>query len=160
MARTRLTSAIVLFGILGLTACRAPMVAPVLTGNLPVVNSQSAISASADLLLGERALPPASAFKTIECVVTKLLPLDNQGLKHQNFIVRQTKPEAGVIMECNNSITHGSMVKPLNVGDALTIKGTIYVNDKPRKPGIHWTHHSENPEIGGWIKTADGKIFQ
>ena len=34
-----------------------------------------------------QSVPPASAFKTIQAKVTKILPMDTHGLPHQNFVV-------------------------------------------------------------------------
>lgn len=101
------------------------------------------------------AVPPASAFKTFTVKVSKILPDDNQGLTHQNFVVVAND---GLTYDVNNSTTHGQKVEGLKIGLSLTIKGTVYKDSK--KQGIHWTHHANKPGDAGWIKTPDGKIFE
>lgn len=103
------------------------------------------------------AVPPQSAFKTFSVVVTKVLPEDNSGLTHQNFVVKAISPDAGGIYEVNNSTTHGSEVPNLKVGVKLTIRGTVYTG---RKQGIHWTHKANKAGDAGWIKTEDGKVYE
>lgn len=105
--------------------------------------------------------PAPSQFVTIKGVVTQLLPdtnNPNNGLQHQNFIVRETQPTAGLIMTVNNDVTVGTRVQGLQVGEALTIKGIPYHD--PGKDGIHWTHHTNAPGDAGFIETPDGHIYQ
>lgn len=99
-------------------------------------------------------VPPQSAFKTFEVVVVKLLPDDTQGLTHQNFVVKTDK---GEVYEVNNSTSHGTEVEDLDIGDELTIRGTVY---RGKKQGIHWTHRADKPGDAGWIKDAAGKIYE
>lgn len=101
-----------------------------------------------------QSVPPASAFVVITAKVTKILPKDTQGLPHQNFVVTELSPKAGVTLEVNNDTKYGSEVEDLQVGDELTIKGTTYPG------GIHWTHHANKPGDAGYIKTADGTLYE
>jgi hypothetical protein len=104
-----------------------------------------------------QSVPPASAFKTIQAKVTKILPMDTHGLPHQNFVVTVISGNTGKpgdSLQVNNDTKYGSEVEGLKVGDELTIKGTTYPG------GIHWTHRANKPGDAGYIKTADGTIYE
>lgn len=116
------------------------------------------LGSSSNATLTAEAVPPQSAFVTIECTVTKLLPDDNEGLPHQNFVVREVKPTAGVTLTCNNDTKYGSKVPGLAVGAKLSIRGTLYHGKT--SDGIHWTHKATVNGDAGYIKTADGKMYQ
>lgn len=105
--------------------------------------------------LTAEAVPPQSAFVTVNCTVTKLLPDDNDGLTHQNFFVKQ---DGGTTLQVNNSTTHGAKVPDLDVGEKLVIRGVIYHGNK--SDGIHWTHHANKLNDAGYIQTDDGKRYQ
>jgi hypothetical protein len=102
-----------------------------------------------------QAVPPQSAFVIVSGKVATILPEDNTGLPHQNFIITT---DAGKAMTVNNDTKYGSKVTPLKVGQALSIRGVVYHNGS--KDGIHWTHHANKANDAGYIKTADGTVFQ
>lgn len=126
-----------------LTACGASPVG---------LTSARVTSASTSQVMG---VPPQSAFTTISGTVTKILPEDNQGLPHQNFVIKDTK---GRTMAVNNDTKFGSKVRNLTVGMTLTIRGVEY-HDK-KADGIHWTHHANKPGDAGYIQTADGTKYE
>lgn len=103
-------------------------------------------------------IPGPSQFATIQGVVVKVLPGDNSGLKHQNWVIKETSPTPGALVTVNNDITVGQQVTPLAVGAAMTIKGVMYHD--PGLDGIHWTHHANSPNDAGYIKLATGQTFQ
>ena len=103
-------------------------------------------------------LPPASSFVVVQGTCIKVLPADNSGLKHQNWQIKETSPNAGMVLTVNNDVDFGQSVPGLTVGMVMTIKGVTYHD--AHSDGIHWTHHSEDPAIGGFIKLANGQIFQ
>jgi hypothetical protein len=103
-------------------------------------------------------VPTQNQFQTIQVVVTQVLPEDTSGLPHQNFMVKETAPQAGMVLEVNNDEHFGTKVSNLQVGQALTIRGVEYHD--PGANGIHWTHHASQPNDAGFIKTADGTIYQ
>jgi hypothetical protein len=105
-------------------------------------------------------VPPQSAFETIVATVEKILPLDLKGLKHQNFVVRETGPKAGHLLEVNHNIDFGTLVPDLKVGDQLVLRGQVYHNKRTGRDGIHWTHHAKAPGDAGYIRTADGRTYQ
>lgn len=132
-----------LSAVVGLAGCGAPT-------TLSTVKTTASSSVEA---LG---IPPQSAFKTFDVVVTKILPEDTHGLTHQNFVVKTVKD--GEVYAVNNSTTHGSEVEGLHVGEELEIRGVVY-KDKYSQ-GIHWTHHANKPGDAGWIKDEDGEVFE
>jgi len=105
------------------------------------------------------AIPEASAFKVIEGTVTKILPDDTRGLPHQNFVVSAMIVDARQAVTVNHNTLNGARVKNLKVGQSLTIRGVMYRN-KNRAVGIHWTHKAVKDGDAGYIKTADGVVYQ
>ncbi|MGE5706790.1 MAG: DUF3465 domain-containing protein [Bacteroidota bacterium] len=134
---------LLLAALASLVGCGTPAVAPIVT-------NVSTLS-----ILESKAVPAASAFVTVSGTVKQVLPMDTQGLTHQNFMFTG---KDGKIYRVNNSTTHGMEVPNLKVGLALTIKGTTYKDGKTY--GLHWTHHADKPGDAGWIKTSDGKIYE
>jgi hypothetical protein len=98
-------------------------------------------------------------FVTIQAQVAELLPDDNHGLPHQNFVVKESAPQAGLMLTVNHDTKYGKKVAGLKVGDKLTIRGVLYHNGHGRD-GIHWTHHKDRADDAGFIKTADGTVYQ
>ncbi|HEY9856722.1 MAG TPA: DUF3465 domain-containing protein [Stenomitos sp.] len=135
---------VALTAVIGLVGCGTP------------TTLSTARVATTSTQLEALAVPPQSAFKTFDVVVTKILPDDNSGLTHQNFVVKTVK--SGEIYNVNNSTTHGSEVVGLHVGENLEIRGVVYKDTKSQ--GIHWTHHADKPGDAGWIKDEDGKVFE
>lgn len=133
---------VALTAVVGLAGCGVPT----------TLSTARVVDSSAVEALG---IPPQSAFKTFDVVVTKVLPEDNSGLTHQNFVVKTVS--GGTVYEVNNSTTHGSEVEGLKVGLQLEIRGVVY-KDKYSQ-GIHWTHHANKPGDAGWIK-ANGKVYE
>jgi hypothetical protein len=111
-------------------------------------------------LLAESLLrvPGPQDFTTIHATVTQLLPDTNHGLPHQNFVVREDSPSAGLTLEVNNDEKFGTRVPNLQAGEALVIRGILYHD--PNKDGIHWTHHTNVPGDAGFIQTPDGHVYQ
>lgn len=140
-----LRRASVLAAILAIAGCGS-----VSTLQAPRVTTASVVEA--------KAVPPQSAFKVVKATVIQLLPDDNDGLTHQNFKVKAISPNEGRVYDVNNSTTHGSKVPNLKVGDVLEIRGTTYQNKD--RFGLHWTHKADKPGDAGYIKTADGKIYE
>lgn len=86
-------------------------------------------------------------------VVTKLLPDDNKGSRHQRFLVT-ISPEQTLLFAHNIDL---APVVPLAVGDAIQFSGEYVYN--PKGGVIHWTHRDPQHKIeGGWIK-HNGKTY-
>jgi hypothetical protein len=86
--------------------------------------------------------------------VTHLLKDDNDGSRHQRFIIEL--PNQHTLLIAHN-IDLAERI-PLNTGDKVIIFGQYEWNNKGGV--IHWTHHDpENKHPGGWIKHR-GKVYQ
>lgn len=81
--------------------------------------------------------------------VVKTLPDDNDGSRHQRFLVEL--PSGHTVLIAHN-IDLADRV-PLDEGDTVTIRGQYEWSDKGGT--IHWTHHDPgNRREGGWIEHA------
>lgn len=86
-------------------------------------------------------------------VVKRLLQDDNQGSRHQKFIVSNG---SNTILVAHN-IDLAPRV-PIQKNDQLRIRGEYIWNDQGGL--IHWTHHDpQNKRLGGWIE-LNGKKFK
>lgn len=87
--------------------------------------------------------------------VVKVLGDDNDGSRHQRFIVRA--PSGGTILIAHN-IDLAQRVSPLNEGDTVSFNGEYVWNSKGGV--VHWTHRDPRGQHSpGWIK-VDGQVFQ
>lgn len=87
--------------------------------------------------------------------VSRLLPDDNDGSRHQKFIL-QTSTGQTVLVAHN--IDLASRVPNLKVGDIIEFKGEYEWNEKGGV--IHWTHHDPaNRHAHGWLRHR-GNTYQ
>ena len=85
-----------------------------------------------------------------EGVVSRLLPDDNDGSRHQRFIVRLVTGETLLIA---HNIDLAPRVTDLDSGDMVEFYGEYEWNSKGGV--IHWTHHDPGGRRdGGWIRHA------
>lgn len=88
-------------------------------------------------------------------VVERVLPDDNQGSRHQRFIIRTN---AGQSILIAHNIDLAPRVAPLAEGDRIEFNGEYEWNE--RGGVIHWTHHDpQGRHEGGWIRRG-GDVFQ
>ncbi len=91
---------------------------------------------------------------TISGTVKRTLADDNEGSRHQRFIL--TLPGGKTLLVAHN-IDLADRV-PLNNGDQLSLHGRYETND--RGGVIHWTHHDpDGSTSGGWIE-FNGKRYR
>jgi hypothetical protein len=87
--------------------------------------------------------------------VSKLLADDDEGARHQRFIVTL---DSGQTLLVAHNIDIASRVSPLAVGDPVSFKGEYAWNAQGGV--IHWTHHDPSGRhTPGWI-AARGRTFQ
>lgn len=84
---------------------------------------------------------------TLSGVVTKSLPDDNEGSRHQKFIL---KLSSGRTILVAHNIDLAEKV-PLREGDRITLRGEY---EWSQQGGVvHWTHHDPKQwREGGWIE--------
>ena len=80
--------------------------------------------------------------------VTRVLSDDNEGSRHQRFIV-EVSPGRTLLIAHN--IDLAPRVASIRVGDTVSFYGEYESND--RGGVIHWTHHDpRGSHVGGWIE--------
>lgn len=83
---------------------------------------------------------------TVPGEVIRLLPDDNEGSRHQKFLVRLANRQTLLVA---HNIDLAKRV-PLQRGDQLGLRGQYEWND--RGGVLHWTHHDPKGwRDGGWI---------
>ncbi len=88
-----------------------------------------------------------------EADVVRILADDNQGSRHQKFIVENR----GHTVLIAHNIDLAPRV-PVKVDDVVIIKGEYEWND--RGGVVHWTHHDpQKRRAGGWIE-LNGKKYK
>jgi len=88
-------------------------------------------------------------------VVIKILRDDNQGSRHQRFILKANAKQTLLIA---HNIDLAQRIDRLKVDDRVEFYGEYEWN--PKGGVIHWTHHDPNQRhIGGWLK-HNGKTYQ
>ncbi|MEX1199171.1 MAG: DUF3465 domain-containing protein [Methylophaga sp.] len=87
--------------------------------------------------------------------VTRLLSDDNDGSRHQRFIIELP---SGLTLLVAHNIDLAPRIDNLQVGDEVDLYGEYVWNDKG---GIlHWTHHDPaNQHPHGWIR-HDDNLYQ
>lgn len=87
--------------------------------------------------------------------VVKILKDDNNGSRHQRFILRL---DSGRTVLVAHNIDLAPRIEVINEDDTIIFKGEFINNDKGGV--IHWTHHDpDGRHEDGWLK-RNGKIYQ
>jgi len=90
-----------------------------------------------------------------EGVVTKILPDDLEGSRHQRFLLRLS---TGQTLLVAHNIDLAPRINSLRTGNTVEFYGEYEWNSKGGV--IHWTHHDPGGRhISGWLK-HDGKTYQ
>lgn len=90
-----------------------------------------------------------------EGVVTRILADDNEGSRHQRFILRLASGETVLIA---HNIDLAPRVAGLEEGDSVRFYGQYEWNEKGGT--VHWTHHDpQGKHAAGWLK-HDGRTYQ
>jgi|SRR5687767_4039567 len=88
-------------------------------------------------------------------IVRRLLSDDNEGSRHQRFILELA---SGQTLLISHNIDVAPRVAGLRKGDAVSFGGEYEWNEKGGV--IHWTHHDPRKRHpAGWIK-HDGRVYQ
>jgi len=87
--------------------------------------------------------------------VIKLLPDDNDGSRHQRFLV---KISSGDVILIAHNIDLAPRVNTLKKGDQIRFNGEFEWNNKGGV--IHWTHNDpRNTHIHGWLEHNGEKYW-
>lgn len=88
-------------------------------------------------------------------VVMRILPDDDEGNRHQRFIVQL--PSGQTILIAHN-IGIAPRIAGLQIGDTVEFSGEFEWNSKGGV--VHWTHHDpSDSHASGWLK-HDGRVYQ
>jgi hypothetical protein len=81
-------------------------------------------------------------------VVTRLLPDDNSGSRHQKFII---KLSSGQTLLISHNIDLAPRISSLQEGDAVQFYGEYEWNEKGGV--LHWTHRDpDGSHVDGWLQ--------
>lgn len=97
-------------------------------------------------------LTAADAGRVVESsgTVTRLLADDNDGSRHQRFILRLASGQTVLVA---HNIDLAPRIPALAVGDAVDFRGEYVAN--PQGGVIHWTHRDpQGRHSGGWLRHA------
>jgi hypothetical protein len=112
-------------------------------------------SGEIDALPATSAIPRTSAGAVSGSgTVVRILPDDNDGSRHQRFILRLASGQTLLIA---HNIDLAPRVAPLREGDTVAYQGEYVWND--RGGVVHWTHHDPaGTHPDGWLK-HDGRTY-
>ncbi|NLD37849.1 MAG: DUF3465 domain-containing protein [Desulfatiglans sp.] len=87
--------------------------------------------------------------------VTATLPDDNEGSRHQRFIIEL---DSGLTLLVSHNIDIAPKINSLGKGDQIEFYGEYDWNTKGGV--VHWTHHDpDGSHEDGWLKHK-GRIYQ
>lgn len=151
MKKLLILAALLLAGYLHLGGLQDPGPASTSTSTASGAAALSADAVLADAYANRKSNLQVSG----EGTVTRLLPDDNKGSRHQKFIVRLA---SGQTLLVAHNIDAAPRVAGLRAGDRVEFSGEYEWNDKGGV--IHWTHRtSSGPHPAGWLKHK-GQTYQ
>lgn len=118
--------------------------------------AEAKLKKSSEQVLAEAFKSHRSDFQIqVQGKVIKVLPDDNNGSRHQRFIV---KLSSGQTLMVAHNIDLAPSVDNLQAGDNIELYGEYEWNEKGGT--LHWTHRDPGRRhVSGWIKHA-GKLYQ
>jgi cold shock CspA family protein len=126
-----------------------------LTGVSPNQSLVSSTSAADETNLNTYQAPQSGAQMAGEGVVERVLADDNDGSRHQRFILRLASGQTLLIA---HNIDIANRIETLSRGDRVEFYGQYESN--PEGGVIHWTHHDpEGNHVAGWLK-HNGMVYQ
>ena len=90
-----------------------------------------------------------------EGTISKLLPNDTGGIRHQKMIIALNSGQSILLA---HNIDLAGKIDPIRLGDSIAFKGEYVWSEKGGL--VHWTHHDpKGHHVGGWLK-YNQKIYQ
>lgn len=87
--------------------------------------------------------------------VSRILPDDDDGSRHQRFIVNLA---SGRTLLISHNIDLAPRIEALREGDSVSFNGVYEWND--RGGLVHWTHHDpQGQHEPGWLR-HDGRLYE
>ncbi len=87
--------------------------------------------------------------------ISKLLPDDTSGIRHQKMIVVLNSGQSILLA---HNIDLAGKIDPIQLGDIIAFKGEYVWSEKGGL--VHWTHHDpKGHHVAGWLKYNE-KIYQ
>ena len=126
-------------------------------GTAPTVTTPTFNAPAADDSPAGRAFASGASDVQVEDEgrVTRILPDDVSGRRHQRFIVRLA---SGQTLLVSHNIDIAPRIAGLKEGDSVRFNGEYVWNEQGGV--IHWTHHDpEGRHVAGWVKHK-GKTFK
>ena len=121
------------------------------TGQTPISEPHVAPNAVSQAFINRQ----SDVMVEIEGMVRKILPDDNEGSRHQKFIVGMSD---GHTILVSHNIDLAPRVQNISAGTPIRISGEYEYNSKGGV--VHWTHHDPaGRHPGGWIE-YEGKRYQ
>ena len=88
-------------------------------------------------------------------IVIEILPDDNEGSRHQRFILRLATGQTLLIA---HNIDLAQKIDNLKLGDTVEFYGEYEWNSEGGV--VHWTHHDpQGGHLAGWLK-YNGQTYQ
>ena len=120
--------------------------------NAPSAEDEGASTRALSLAFNERR---SGVRVRSEGVVTRVLADDNDGSRHQRFLLRL---ESGHSLLISHNIDLAPRVDGLHQGDSVAFAGEYEWNE--RGGVVHWTHRDPaGKHVAGWLR-HDGKLYQ
>ena len=115
----------------------------------------SSTSAADETNLNTYQAPQSGVQMGGEGVVVRVLADDNDGSRHQRFILRLASGQTLLIA---HNIDIANRIEALSSGDRVEFYGQYESN--PEGGVIHWTHHDpDGNHVAGWLK-HNGMVYQ
>ena len=142
--RTWATLGVLLLALVYAFVERYPDVVP---GGVPSLHDQSVVQ----LYEEQRSGAMVEGDGTVE----RILPDDNDGSRHQRFILRLS---SGHTLLVSHNIDLADRIANLEEGDQIAFRGQYEWND--RGGVVHWTHHDPaGRRPGGWLR-REGSTYR
>lgn len=119
-------------------------------GGLSMGNGGSGVGGSGDGLTVESlfAAQRSDTWLTVDGRVDRILSDDNEGSRHQRFIMRTASGHTVLVA---HNIDLAPRVAGIREDDPIRVYGEYEWND--RGGVVHWTHHDPDGDIpGGWVE--------